>query len=231
MFSAIAAAAILLIAQQASRAVVADYPEERETWVLEYPAQIGDYVEDYYNCLKGGNYTVGDGRGFAVQYRADVPRCAALGASLERQANERLARNQGGNGTTPHDVATIFKTVQRIHVARGADLDKMVGIGLASSRQNRAAAHNAGNAECIASIIDLRNRRQAFAEAGAPQARALYAKDDYSDEDRKIILTYTQELLRLSNMLEFEMSRCPGSEFAEAVAAAEVPRGEVTPPG
>lgn len=231
MFSTIAAAAILLIAQQGSEAVIADYPDDPETWLLEYPGQIGNYVEDYYNCLKGGDYTVGDGRGFAVQYRADIPRCAELGTSMERQANERLAPRDGAIRTTPQDVTKIFETVRRIHIARGADLDKMVGIGLASSRQNRAAAQNTVNAECIASVINLRKRRQTFAQAEGPRATALYAKDDYSDEDRKVILTYTQELLRLSNMLEFEMSRCPGSEIAEAIAAAEVPLGEVTPPG
>lgn len=225
MSMTIAAAATLLIAQQGAEAVIADYPENPETWTLEYPSQVADHVEEYYNCLKGGSYTVGDGRGFAVQYRADVPRCAELGTSLEGQANERLAGKESAIRTTPQDVAKIFETVRRIHVARGADLDKMVGIGLANSRQNRAAAQNAVNDECIARVVDLRQRRQTFAETEGSRIAVLHAKDAYTDEDRKIILTYTQQLLRLSDMLEFEISRCPGSNIAETVAAAEVPRG------
>ena len=38
------AGAVLALLQQSSQNVTALYPEDRETWVLEYPAVIAPYV-------------------------------------------------------------------------------------------------------------------------------------------------------------------------------------------
>ncbi len=218
-------AAMLLFAQQASDAVVAEYPDQPETWTLEYPSLIGGFVEDYYSCLKGGSYEVGDGRGFAEQYRADIPRCARHAGELEQRANERLAERGRTEDATPAEVAHIFENVRRIHLARGADLDRMVGIGLANSRRSRAEAGTKLDAACVARVADLRERRQAYAESEGAKVEALYRQDEYSDQDRLAILTYTNELRRMTTFMQMEMSRCPGSEIAASTAADQVPDG------
>lgn len=216
--------AALLLAQQSSQAVVAEYPDEPETWALEYPSLIGAFVQDYYGCLKGGNYVVGDGRGFAEQYKLDIPRCDKNGIELQRLANERLADRQKGGETTPEDVSRIFETVRRIHVARGADLDKMVGIGLASSTRNRASEQAAPvDAPCIARIAELKDLRQSFAATQGPRIEKIYDKEEYTRDDQLAILTYTTELSRMTMMMQMEMRACPNSSIAASVAADEVP--------
>ena len=218
-----AAASLLLVTQQASDAVIAEYPDEPETWTLEYPSLIGAFVDDYYSCLKSGNYIVGDGRGFADQYRANIGRCVKQADKLEQDANQRLAERGSTDEASPEQVSEIFETVRRIHLARGNDLDRLITIGLSNSRQYREEQETTVDAVCVARVTELRDRREAYAATEGPKLEHIHDKDEYSDEDRLALMNYSTELLRLTRMMQFEMRRCPGSEIADNAAQDQVP--------
>lgn len=214
------AGAVLALAQQSSQNITALYPEERETWVLEYPAVIAPYVEDYYSCLKGGSYAIGSGRGFEVQYREDIPRCADEAAGFEQESNQRLATSASGRDMAPGDVARIFETVRGVHVARGRSLDQTIRTNLRSSEDYRATNGQAsvGAAQsraCVDRIRALVNQREAFVAEGSPEIEARYAKDEFTDDDRAAFARWTTEVSRLAGMIAFERSRCPASDYVE----------------
>ena len=207
-------AAVLLVAQQAEDRVHAVYPDDPETWTLEYPSLIGPFVEDYYSCLKGGSYHIGDGRGFAEQYRLDIPRCAKLAQRLERRANERIAERGRGRETPPEAVSAIFDQVRSIHLARGRDLDRTIATRLGSNAGYREARKAGTPSECVARVNGLRAERQAYAEAEGPRIKAIYAQDEYSDEDRRAIFAFERELARRTGAIKLELGVCPAAAYA-----------------
>ena len=217
------AASLLLVSSQAGEAVTAEYPDDTETWALEYPSLIGAFVDDYYSCLKSGNYIVGDGRGFADQYRGDIQRCAKQAVKLEQGANDRLSERGRTDEASPEQVAEIFETVRRIHVARGADLDALIASGLSNHRRYRAEQETTVDTACVARVTELRNQREDFAATEGPKLEHIHDRDEYSDEDRLALMNYSTELLRLTRMMQFEMRRCPGSEIADNTAQDQVP--------
>ena len=217
------AASLLLVGAQAGEAVTAEYADDTETWALEYPSLIGAFVDDYYSCLKSGNYIVGDGSGFADQYRGDIQRCVKQAAKLEQGANDRLSERGRTDEASPEQVAEIFETVRRIHLARGADLDALIAAGLSNHRRYRAEQETTVDAACVARVTELRDRREAYVAAEGPKLEPIHDKDEYSDEDRLALLNYSTELLRLTRMMQFEMRRCPGSEIADNTAQDQVP--------
>lgn len=219
------AGAVLALLQQSGQNVTALYPEDRETWVLEYPAVIAPYVEDYYSCLKGGSYAIGRGREFEVQYREDIPRCAGEAARFEQAAIRRLADSASGAETTPGDVAQIFETVRGLHVARGRSLDQTIGTNLRQSETYRASRGQAAaiapeSSACVAAIRTLIGRRDAFVAAGSAEIEARYAKDEFSDDDRAAFANWTNEVSRFAAMIAFERSRCPASDYVDLTADA-----------
>ncbi|MXO96874.1 hypothetical protein GRI34_10655 [Erythrobacter aquimaris] len=217
------AASLLLVTQQASEAVSAEYPENSETWALEYPSLIGAFVDDYYSCLKSGNYIVGDGSGFADQYRGDIQRCAKQAVKLEKGANDRLSQRGRTDEASPEQVAEIFETVRRIHVARGTDLDALIAAGLSNHRRYREEQETTVDTACVARVTELRNQREDFAATEGPKLERIHDKDEYTAEDRLALMNYSTELLRLTRMMQFEMRRCPGSEIADNTAQDQVP--------
>ena len=136
MSTAATIVAALLLGQAATDRVTAVYPDEPVTWTLEYPNLIGIFVEDYYSCLRSGDYAIGVGTSFKAQYIGDIDRCSANGAELQRAANERL-QARGNSDTSEADVAQIFETVRQIHVARGASLDQAISTRLSASARLR----------------------------------------------------------------------------------------------
>ena len=217
------AGAVLAMAQQSSQNVTALYPEDRETWVLEYPAVIAPYVEDYYSCLKGGSYAIGPGREFEGQYREDIPRCAEEASSFEQQAAERLSASASGRDMTQGDVARIFETVRRVHVARGRSLDQTIGTNLRASEATRAAngegsAIAAETRACVDRIRALVQRRDGFVAESSAEIEARYAKEEFTDEDRAAFANWTNEVSRFAGMIALERSRCPASDYVELTA-------------
>jgi len=220
--------AVFALAQQSSQNVTALYPEDRETWVLEYPAVIAPYVEDYYSCLKGGSYVIGSGRGFETQYRGDIPRCAKKAAGYEQDATKRLATSASGRNMAPGDVAQIFETVRRVHVARGRSLDQTIGTTLRSSNADQAASQAAATAAeppaCVERMRVLINKRAAYVAERGPEIEGRYAKDEFTDEDRTAFAQYSTELSRFTRVISMERSRCPAVDDAELNANATAPR-------
>lgn len=217
----IAALLPLLLSQQAAQSVAAVYDADL---VLEYPSLIEEEVQGYYGCLKSGAYVVGGGQGFAAQYRQDIPRCARQAAQAESAANALLAA-RGRADVPPADVAAIFETVRRIHVARGQGLDR-----LAAQVDTRAAAYRAetyapGDPNCLAAIQEQRAARDAYAAQYGPGVRAVYDKPDYTDDDRRIMASYERELGRMTAIIEGAQQRCPAARFSPG----DAPRPQTAP--
>lgn len=215
----LSAALFLVISQQAGAVVVADYPDDPESWSLEYPSVITAQVEDYYNCLRSGQYVVGDGRGFEAQYREDIPRCAELGAELEAAAIARLAERS----STGADVPAIFAHARRVHVERGRSLDDTVRTRLASSARYRNAAEADSDRQCVAKVQALREARRVYADANGARVEAVFGKSDYTDEDRRAMAEYQGRLARYSASIEAEVGRCPAAAYDFAAAPASEP--------
>lgn len=214
--SLLSAAALMLVAQQSGAAVLAEYPDDPESWTLEYPNAIGGFVEDYYNCLRSGEYVIGDGRGFEAQYREDIPRCGKLAAEMEASANARLAEKGAAAATTREDVAVIFETARRIHVARGRSLDETIRTRLAADlryQQMRAADTDRA---CIARIEALRARRGAYSDEHRARVAAVHGKDEYTDGDRRAIAEYQGTLGQYTARIEAELRTCPAAEYVTA---------------
>jgi len=218
----LSAALFLVISQQSGAAVVAEYPDDPESWSLEYPSLITAQVEDYYNCLRSGQYVVGDGRGFEAQYREDIPRCEKQSAKLEAAATARLAEK----ARTGTDVAAIFEHARRIHVARGRSLDDTVRTRLAASTRYQQAEAAESDRQCIAKVQAIREARRVFAAANGARVEAVFGKSEYTDEDRRAMAEYQGQLARYSASIEAEVGRCPAAayDFASAPAAQPAPQ-------
>ncbi|EDL49761.1 hypothetical protein [Erythrobacter sp. SD-21] len=204
------AAASLIFAQQSATKIEAEYDTG---WELEYPALIGGFVDDYKLCLRSGSYVIGDGLGFESQYRADVVRCAERAEKLEAESNALLARRDKTTETPPATVADVFETLRRIHVERGAGLDRVSGATVITAEERQEILADAKTAECVASIETLREKRQDYAKSAAPRIRAIHAKDEYSEDDRRALLTYRTELGRLTGAMMLELDACPAAAY------------------
>jgi hypothetical protein len=213
MIATASAALTLIFAQAAGDRVQAQYPEQQ--WSLEYPALIGGFVDDYYRCLKGGNYVIGDGSGFEDQYRGDIQRCSKQAEKMETGANELLAKRGRSAATPPADVAAIFDTVRRIHVERGASLDRATRSRIVASNAYAEAreATAAAPPPCVASINALREQRQAHMETQGEAVKAVYDKPEYTQDDQRLIATYNAELMRLTGAITLELRACPEANY------------------
>ena len=114
----------LLSFQSAGEGVVAIKNDAPETWVVEYPQTISPLVQDYRRCLNAADRRVRGQADFEVQHRADVTRCEAVSAAAQADARRIVANRAASEEFTPDDVAPTFDHIGRVHIARGADLDK-----------------------------------------------------------------------------------------------------------
>lgn len=118
------ALAPLLSLQAVGEAPVAIKNDTPETWTVEYPRIISPFIDDYRRCLNVVDRRVTGEADFEKQHRADVTRCEAASAKAQEGANTVLGNRGNYDEYTPADVAEVFDHIGRIHVARGADLDK-----------------------------------------------------------------------------------------------------------
>jgi hypothetical protein len=157
----------LLALQSVGETVVAIKNDNPETWSVEYPRLIQPFVQDYRRCLGVTNRTVTGIANFEAQHAADLPRCAARRAKAVADSNAALEGAR--TAMTPDEVEQLFTNIGRIHVARGADLDKQF-------RQRLAGAEAASNAYQASRprglVIELRDASvvKAASEAGAAAA-------------------------------------------------------------
>lgn len=113
----------MLALQGAGQTAIAVENDAPETWTLEYPRLIQPYVEDYRRCLTSQMRRVSGEANFEMQHRSDVPACADEYEDAQASANSALAGRNEYTDFTPTDVREIFAHLNRIHIARGADLD------------------------------------------------------------------------------------------------------------
>ncbi|ABC64645.1 hypothetical protein [Erythrobacter litoralis] len=211
--TSIASAVALLVAlQQASDKVEAVYSDE--DWTLDYPFVIEPYVGEYYDCLRAGSYTIGEGRTFAAQYREDdLPRCADKGVRLEAEANAVLAGRDSSDAMTPQDVAALFDQIRALHVARGASIDSATRARLVTEPEYRqvrrqAAVASEDTARCVARIDALSQERSAFMADNSDRIEAVHAQDSYSEDDQRELFAYQRQLQRFNSLIVIEQRRC-----------------------
>ncbi|QFT76417.1 hypothetical protein [Erythrobacter sp. THAF29] len=118
------ALAPLLSLQAVGETPVAIKNDTPETWTIEYPRIITPFIDDYRRCLNVVDRRVTGEPNFENQHRADVTRCEPKSREAQDGANTVLGKRGNYEEYTPSDVAEVFAHIGRIHVARGADLDK-----------------------------------------------------------------------------------------------------------
>ncbi|MEO0058333.1 MAG: hypothetical protein RIT17_1809 [Pseudomonadota bacterium] len=121
-----------LALQGVGEVAVAIKNDNPETWTVEYPRLIQPFVQDYRRCLAVTNRTVTGTADFEAQHAADLPRCAERRAKAVADSNAELAGAK--TGMTPAEVEQLFANIGRIHIARGADLDKQFKARMAGAQ-------------------------------------------------------------------------------------------------
>ena len=203
------ALAFVVVAQQAGDTVLAIYPEDPTTWTLDYPVRIEPYVSEYYNCLRGGSYAIGNDISFGSQYE-NIPRCAKKAVALEAEANAALAASGGAEATPPSEVAYIFDRARRIHIARGKSLDLSVRTRLANS------AGYSLDGSCAAGVQTLIDQRASYMQAEELRIEALVGKSDQTPEEQAALARYRDQLNRYNELITLERSECAAANEREA---------------
>lgn len=164
-----------LVALQASgEAAIAIKNEAPETWSVEYPRLIQPQVVDYRRCLSVTDRRIAGKADFEAQHAADLARCAERKAAAIAAANEALAGAK--TAMSPQEVERLFANIGKIHVARGADLDKQFTQRLVGA-QAASDAYEAGRPKGL--VIELHDASvvKARTDASAAAAAANTDKD------------------------------------------------------
>jgi hypothetical protein len=169
--------ASLLALQAVGEAAIAIKNDNPETWTVEYPRLIQPYVQDYRRCLKVTNRTVTGVANFEAQHAADLPRCAERRAKAVADSNAELAGAK--TAMTPEEVEQLFTNIGRIHIARGADLDKQFRQRMAGAE---AASDNYQATRPKGLVIELRDASVVKARTDASAAAAAEQGAD-TDKD------------------------------------------------
>jgi hypothetical protein len=159
-----------LALQSVGEAVVAVKNDNPETWSVEYPRLIQPSVADYRRCLAVTNRRVTGTANFEAQHAADLPRCADSRAKAVAASNAELAGAK--TAMTPAEVEQLFANIGRIHIARGADLDKQFNdrmAGVAAANQTYDATRPKGLVIELRDASVVKARTDASAAATAAQ--------------------------------------------------------------
>ncbi len=162
----------LLALQGAPSTAVAIKNDNPETWSVEYPRLIQPFVQDYRRCLAVTNRRIAGVADFEAQHAADLPRCAERRAKAVADSNAALAGAK--TAMTPEEVEQLFTNVGRIHIARGADLDKQFNARVAGA-EAASQAYEANRPKGLvielhdASVVKARTDASAAAAAAAPK--------------------------------------------------------------
>lgn len=165
--------AALLSLQAAGEVAVAVKNDNPETWSVEYPRLIQPYVHDYRRCLSVTNRKVDGTANFETQHAADLPRCAERRAKAVADANAALAGAK--TAMTSEEVEQLFTNVGRIHIARGADLDKQFTARMARAE---AASETYQATRPKGLVIELRDASVVKARTDASAAAAAEQDKD-----------------------------------------------------
>jgi hypothetical protein len=157
----------LLALQSVGEAVVAVKNDNPETWSVEYPRLIQPSVADYRRCLAVTNRRVTGTANFEAQHAADLPRCADSRAKAVAASNAELAGAK--TAMTPAEVEQLFGNIGRIHIARGADLDKQFNDRMAGAQ---VASETYQTTRPKGLVIELRDASVVKARTDASAAAA-----------------------------------------------------------
>ncbi|MDC8753663.1 hypothetical protein OIK40_03300 [Erythrobacter sp. sf7] len=163
----------LLAVQSVGEALVAVKNDNPETWTVEYPRLIQPYVQDYRRCLAVTNRNVTGTANFEAQHAADLPRCADRRAKAVADSNAALAGAK--TGMTAEEIEQLFTNIGRIHIARGADLDKQFRQRMAGAE---AASANYEATRPKGLVIELRDASVVKARTDATAAAASQKDKD-----------------------------------------------------
>jgi hypothetical protein len=163
----------LLALQSVGEAVVAIKNDNPETWTVEYPRLIQPYVQDYRRCLKVTNRTVTGIANFEAQHAADLPRCAEQLAKAVADSNAAL--DGAKTAMTPQEVEQLFANIGRIHIARGADLDRQFTSRMAGA-EAASDAYETNRPRGL--VIELRDASVVKARTDASAAAAAEKDKD-----------------------------------------------------
>ena len=144
-----------------------------ETWSVEYPRLIQPQVADYRRCLVVANRRIAGKADFESQHTADLTRCAERKAAAIAAANEALAGAK--TPMSPQEVEQLFANIGKIHVARGADLDKQFTQRMAGA-QTVNDAYEANRPKGL--VIELHDASVIKARTDASAAAAAAANKD-----------------------------------------------------
>lgn len=164
----------LLALQGAPATAVAIRNDNPETWSVEYPRLIQPYVADYRRCLAVTNRRIDGTPDFEAQHAADLPRCAARRAKAVADSNAALAGAK--TAMSPDEIDQLFTNIGRIHVLRGADLDKQFNARVAGAE---AASQAYETSRPKGLVIELHDASvvKARTDASAAAAAAAQKKD------------------------------------------------------
>ena len=220
MITNVATAIVLLFSQQAGSSLEAAYSQDE--WALEYPALIGGFVDEYKTCLRSGSYLIDASTGFEGQYRKDIPRCAELGVRMERDSNALLAKRDRTSQFGAAQVAAVFESMRKIHVERGASLDRASRSAIVAARAH-TGADTAPDTICAQVVADARAERRALLAKQDERLRELHDKDELTDEERGEMQGMFRALEAASGKVHMELARCPSAHYvvADAADAAE----------
>ncbi len=131
------AIAPILALQSAGEGAVAIKNDTPETWTVEYPRIVSPFVNDYRRCLNSANRKVTGVADFEKQHRQDIERCSVASLEAQKSSNSILAGRDDSGEFGPRDIEQVFDHIGRIHIARGADLDKQFSIVLVEGEKRR----------------------------------------------------------------------------------------------
>ena len=163
----------LMALQGASETAIAIRNDNPETWTVEYPRLIQPQVADYRRCLAVTNRKVTGTANFEAQHAADLPRCAEVRAKAMAEANGALAGAK--TAMTPAEIEQLFTNIGRIHIARGADLDKQFNARMAGAA---AASQTYETTRPKGLVIELRDASVVKARTDASAAAAAQQDKD-----------------------------------------------------
>ena len=173
----------LLALQGAGETAIAIENDAPETWTLEYPRIIQPFVLDYRRCLLGRMRTVRGEADFERQHRDDIPACEETAAVAQNAATDALSRRGGYADYSADDVREIFEHVGRIHIARGADLDRQFTFAVQSLEANRDRYEQEKPKGLVLELHDA-SVVKARTDATAAAAEAAYQEREAEREAR-----------------------------------------------
>lgn len=178
------ALAPLLAMQHVGDQAVAITNENPETWTIVYPRPLYRFVDDYRRCLRIQMRRITGEADFEAQHRSDAARCAEVREQAITDGYARLVANGTFQDFDEAAVRQIFDDVDRIHIARGADLDQQFTL-VQRMRQEAREEYEANKPRGL--VLELHDASvvKARTDATAAAAEAAYQERERQRAERQ----------------------------------------------